>query len=114
MAIWFENLVCQGVFFIGEHSSTFLCSHDHFIRDMSTIEEETFIVLEDPFSVSMVVTRTFIVLNGPPEDGERVTISIEGHTPSSIVPRFSCPMDVPPKPLDVVTASKSSVHDDHF
>ena len=114
MAIWFENLVCQGVFFIGEHSSTFLCSHDHFIRDMSTIEEETFIVLEDPFGVSKLMTGMLIVLHGPAEANGGITILIEGHTPAGVVPGFSCPMEVPQKPPDMVAASKSSVHDDHF
>ena len=114
MAIWFENLICQGVLLIGEHSSTFLRSHNHFTKDVSTIGEYTFIVLEDPSGVSKVMIGTFIILDGPANASKGITILIEGHTPVGIVPGFLCPVDVPPNPPYLVAASKASVRDDHF
>ena len=59
------------------------------------------------------VTKTFIALDGPIGTGEGIIVLIEGHTPTGIVPRFSCPMDVPPNPPYVVATSKSSIRDDY-
>ena len=114
MVIWLKNIVYQGVLLVGKCSCAFLCSHDHFTKDASTIGVETFIVLEDPFGVREVMKGTFIVLDGPAEVSEGIIVSLEGHTPMVIVLGFSCPMDVPPKPLDVVISSKALTRDDHF
>ena len=92
----------------------FLRSHDHFTKGASTIGEETFIVLEYPSGISKVVTRALIILDGLAEANEGIITLIDGHTTANIVLGFSCPRNVPPKPPDVVTASKASVRDGHF
>ena len=97
---------------IGKHSSTFLHSHDNFTKDASTIEEETFIVLEDPSGLSEVMIKTFIVLDEPPKDDEGINVLTEDHTFDDVVPRISCPVGVPPEPPNAVAASKASTHDD--
>ena len=60
---------------VGENSSTSLRSHDNFTKGVPTIREETFIVLEDIFGVSKVMTGTLIILDGPLEASELITIS---------------------------------------
>ena len=114
MVVSFKKLIYKGVFLVVKHSSAFLCSDDHFTKCVSTIGEETFIVLEYTSGISKVVIGTFIVLDGPTKAIEGIIVLIEGHTPVGIVLGFSCPMDVPPKPPDMVAASKASIHDDHF
>ena len=74
MAVWFEKLVFQSVLFIGEHSSAFLCSHGNFTKYVSTIGEETFIVLEDPSGFNEVTIKTFIILDEPPKVGEGINV----------------------------------------
>ena len=96
------------------HRFAFLCSHDHFTKDASTIGEETFIVLEYTSGISKVVIGTFIILDGPTKAIEGIIVLIEGHTPVGIVLGFSCPRGVPPKTRAVVPASKASVLDGHF
>ena len=112
MLVRFEKLVCQGVLLIGKHSSAFLHSHDHLTKDASTIREETVIVLEHPSGFSEVMIKTFILLDEPLEAGEGITVLTEDHTFDDVVPGISCPVGVPPKPSDAITASKASSHDD--
>ena len=97
---------------IAKHSSAFLPSHDNFNKDASTIREDTFIVLEDPFGFSEVMIKTFIILDEPPEAGEGITVLTEDHTFDAVVLGISCPVGVPLEPLDAVVASKASTHDD--
>ena len=74
---------------------------------------KTFIELEMFSSVIKVMTNMFIALDGPTDAGEGIIVFTKGHTHAGIVPGFSCPMDVPPKPPNIIDASKSLVHDDH-
>ena len=74
---------------------------------------QTFIALEMFSSVIKVKTNMSITLDGPADVGEGIIVLTEGHSPAGIVPGFSCPMDVPPKPPNIVYASKSLVRDDH-
>ena len=99
---------------VGEHISTFSCSPSYYTEDASTIEEEMFIVIDDPSGINIVVTRTFIVLDGTPKADDGITVSIEGLSPAGVVPVFPCPMDAPPKPPNMVPSSKSSVRSDQF
>ena len=79
-----------------------------------TIGVGMFIVIEKPSSASKVMERTFITLDGPLEAGEGITILIEGQHPMEVVPRISCPMGIPPNPLDRVAFSIVPTHGDHF
>ena len=73
----------------------------------------TFIALEMFSSVIKVKKNMFITLDGPADAGKGIIFLTECHSPAGIVPGFSSPMDVPPKPPNIVNASKSSVRDDH-
>ena len=82
-------------------------------KEILAIMVETFISLEMFSSIIKVNTKTFIALDGPADAGEGIIVLTKGHTPVGIIPAFSCPMDVPRKPPDVVTTSKALVHDDY-
>ena len=71
----------------------------------------TFIALEMFYSVIKVKKNMFITLDGPADAGEGIIFLTEGHTPTGIIPGFSCPMDVPQNPPNIVDASKSLVRD---
>ena len=107
------NMVCRNFFPVDKPSSRILLLLYPHAKEIPAIMVETFISLEMFSSIIKVKTKTFIALDGPIDTGEGIIVLIEGHTPTGIVPGFSCPMDVPPKTLDVVTTSKSSVHDDY-
>ena len=73
----------------------------------------TFIVLENPSSANEAMERMFITLDGPPRDGEGITVLIDGHTPPGAMPGISCPMSIPPKPPERVVVSIISTRGDH-
>ena len=114
MAASFEKLVYQGVLLVGEPQfriPLFVSFHD---RGTPTIMVRTFITLEEIFGASEADEMMFITLVGPPDDGEGISILLKYNTPMGVVPRISCPMGIPPKPLDVVAVSIISACDDHF
>ena len=88
----------------------FLSSH---ARGIPTIMVGMLIVLENPSSVIEVMTRTFIALDGPPKASEGISVIVKGYTPTRTVPKISCPVNVPPKPLDLVAVCVISVHGDY-
>ena len=112
MAFSFEKLVCQGVLLVGEHRSMYFPSFC--AKKDPSIEVGTFIVLEKPSSISEVVARTFITLDGPPEASEGITVLIEGHTPTEAVSGISYQMGIPPKPPNRVMVSIILACGDHF
>ena len=99
MAISFENLVCNSVLLVGEHSSTLMHFPGICGGKTLVIKVGTFIAVEYFFDISMVNTRMFVIVDGPPSFGERTTVIIEYHTLGKVIPRILCLMEIPPNPL---------------
>ena len=107
------KMVCQDFFLVDKPWSRILPLLYPHAKEILAIMVETFISLEMFSSIIKVKTKTFIALDGPIDTGEGIIVLIEGHTPTGIVPGFSCPMDVPPNPPYVVATSKASIRDDY-
>ena len=107
------KMVCQDFFLVDKPWSRILPLLYPHAKEILAIMVERFISLEMFSSIIKVKKKTFIALEGLVDAGECIIVLTEGHTPVGIVRGFSCPMDIPPKPPDVVTASKALVRDDY-
>ena len=114
MASLCKKYVCQGFLMIGESRPRVPLFLSFRARGTPTIMVRTFITLEELFGTSEAEVRMFITLDGTPEAGEGITVLIKYNTPMGVVPGISCPMGIPPKPLDMVVVSIILACGDHF
>ena len=108
-----EKIVYQGVLLVGEHRLRIPLLLSFHARGTPTIMVRTFITLEEIFNASEVKERMFNTLYGHHKAIEGIVVLIKYNTPIGVVPGISCPMGIPPKPLDVVVVSINSVCGDH-
>ena len=114
MVASFENIFYQVVLLAREPQLRIPLLLIFHARGTPTIMVRMFITLEEIFDTSETEERMFITLDGTPEAVEGIAVLIKYNTPMGVVPGISCPMGIPPKPLDMVSVSIISSHGDHL
>ena len=108
-----EKLVYQGVLLVGEPRLGIPFLLIFHARGNPTIMVRMFIKLDNPFDACEFMEIIFITLDGTPGAGEGIVVLINYNTPAGAVSGISCPMGIPPKPLDIVVVSIISARGDH-